>query len=211
MGPRPWPIAFSADGPTGACQLAASLGGMAVSQPLNEPQSQTTWHQCPAGSFSQSVQHGSDRARPSVPLVMWARDAAYDYGAGRYLSDRHQVRQHRQRPCRRRPVGSDRCPFHGWDPVCDSNCFSRSFRGVWHRLFDGRRFVPVVSEVDRPDPSRRSRDSPGHVLWRQQRTRCLGPCGDIRASVTRLEHSRSDGGGDRVRKARRCEAVPART
>ena len=29
-------------------------GGASVSQPLNEPQSQVTWHQCPAGSFSQS-------------------------------------------------------------------------------------------------------------------------------------------------------------
>ena len=82
-----WPIAFSADGPTGACQLAASLGGTAVSQPLNEPQRQITWHQCPVGSFSQSVNTAAIATAPSVPLVMWARDAAYDYGAGHYLSD----------------------------------------------------------------------------------------------------------------------------
>ena len=81
-----WPIAFSADGPSGACQLAASLGGGSVSQPLNEPQSQITWHQCPAGSFSQSVNTASVPSGASVPLVMWARDAAYDYSAGRYLS-----------------------------------------------------------------------------------------------------------------------------
>ncbi len=81
-----WPIAFSADGPTGACQLAASLGGVSVSQPVNEPQDQTTWHQCPAGSFSQSFNTASVPSGSSVPLVMWARDAAYDYGAGAYLS-----------------------------------------------------------------------------------------------------------------------------
>jgi hypothetical protein len=44
-----WPIAFSADGPSGACQLAATLGGVSVSQSVNEPQTQVTWHQCPAG------------------------------------------------------------------------------------------------------------------------------------------------------------------
>jgi hypothetical protein len=81
-----WPIAFSADGPSGACQLAATLGGLSVSQPVNEPQSQTTWHQCPAGSFSQSFNTASVGSGSSVPLVMWARDAAYDYGAGAYLS-----------------------------------------------------------------------------------------------------------------------------
>jgi hypothetical protein len=82
-----WPVAFSADGPTGACQLAATLGGVSISQPLNEPQSQTTWHQCPAGSFSQSVNTASVASGSSVPLTMWARDAAYDYAAGQYLSN----------------------------------------------------------------------------------------------------------------------------
>ena len=81
-----WTIAFSADGPTGACQLSASLGGASVSQPLNEPQSQITWHQCPAGSFSQSFNTAAVASGPGVPLVMWARDAAYDYGAGHYLA-----------------------------------------------------------------------------------------------------------------------------
>ena len=81
-----WPIAFTADGPSGACQLAASLGGASVSQPLNEPQSQTTWHQCSAGSFSQSFNTAAVGSASGVPLVMWARDAAYDYQAGAYLS-----------------------------------------------------------------------------------------------------------------------------
>jgi hypothetical protein len=81
-----WPIAFSADGPTGACQLAATLGGLSVSQPVNEPQSQTTWHQCPAGTFDQSFNTASVSSGAAVPLVMWARDAAYDYAAGSYLS-----------------------------------------------------------------------------------------------------------------------------
>jgi len=81
-----WPIAFTADGPSGACQLAASLGGVSVSQPLNEPQSQTTWHQCAAGSFSQSFNTAAVGSASAVPLVMWARDAAYDYGASAYLS-----------------------------------------------------------------------------------------------------------------------------
>ena len=82
-----WTIAFSADGPSGACQLAASLGGASVSQPLNEPQSQTMWHQCSAGSFSQSFNTAAVGSASAVPLVMWARDAAYDYSAGHYLSD----------------------------------------------------------------------------------------------------------------------------
>ena len=81
-----WPVSFTADGPTGACQLAASVGGVSVSQPLNEPQSQTTWHQCSAGSFSQSFNTAAVGSGPGVPLVMWARDAAYDYQAGAYLS-----------------------------------------------------------------------------------------------------------------------------
>jgi hypothetical protein len=79
-------VAFYADGPSGACQLSATLGGLSVSQPVNEPQSQTTWHQCPAGSFSQSFNMASVASGSSVPLVMWARDAAYDYSAGAYLS-----------------------------------------------------------------------------------------------------------------------------
>ena len=81
-----WPVAFWANGPTGACQLAATLGGVSVSQPVNEPQSPITWHQCPASSFSQSFNTASVPSGGSVPLVMWARDAAYDYGAGAYLS-----------------------------------------------------------------------------------------------------------------------------
>ena len=82
-----WPVTFSADGPTGACQLAATLGSVSISQPLNEPQSQTTWHQCSAGTFSQSVDTASVASGASVPLSMWARDAAYDYSAGHYLSN----------------------------------------------------------------------------------------------------------------------------
>ncbi len=81
-----WPIAFSADGPSGACQLAATLDGVSVSQPVNEPQNQVTWHQCPAGSFDQSFNTASVDSRASVPLVMWARDAAYDFVGGFYLS-----------------------------------------------------------------------------------------------------------------------------
>ena len=81
-----WPVSFSADGPSGACQLAASLGGVSVSQPVTEPQSPTAWHQCSAGSFSQSFNTASVGSGASVPLVMWARDAAYDYQAGSYLS-----------------------------------------------------------------------------------------------------------------------------
>jgi hypothetical protein len=81
-----WPVAFTANGPTGACQLDATLGGVPVSQPLNEPDNQTVWHQCPASSFSQSVETAT---LPSgvVPLSMWARDAAYDFQTGAYLSD----------------------------------------------------------------------------------------------------------------------------
>ena len=81
-----WPVAFFADGPSGACQLAATLGGLSVSQPVSEPQSQTRWHQCSAGSFSQSFNTASVGSGGSVPLVMWARDAAYDYTAHAYLS-----------------------------------------------------------------------------------------------------------------------------
>jgi len=78
-----WPVA---DGPTGACQLTASLGGVSVSQPVNEPSNQTAWHQCPAALFAQSFNTASVSSGPSVPLVMWARDAAYDYTAHAYLS-----------------------------------------------------------------------------------------------------------------------------
>jgi hypothetical protein len=81
-----WPVAFSADGPTGACQLAASLGGVSVSQPITEPQNVTTWHQCAAGAFSQSFNTASVPSGSSIPLVMWARDAAYDYQANAYVA-----------------------------------------------------------------------------------------------------------------------------
>jgi len=53
---------------------------------LNEPQSQTAWHQCSGGSFSQSFNTAAVASASGVPLVMWARDAAYDYQAGAYLS-----------------------------------------------------------------------------------------------------------------------------
>jgi hypothetical protein len=81
-----WPVAFSADGPSGACQLNAAINGVAISQAVTNPQTQTSWHQCPAGSFSQSVStvplpSGSDT------LAMWARDAAFDSTANAYLSD----------------------------------------------------------------------------------------------------------------------------
>ena len=100
-----WPIGFSADGPTGACRLSASLAGASVSQPLNEPQSQITWHQCPAGSFSQSFNTAAVASGPGVPLVMWARDAAYDYGAGHYcFRPGNEQCEHRQRPRRCDPV-----------------------------------------------------------------------------------------------------------
>jgi hypothetical protein len=82
-----WPVVFSADGPTGACQLRASIGGVSISQPLNEPQSQTAWHQCSAGTFSQSVNTASVASGSSIPVTVWARDAAYDYSAGQYLSN----------------------------------------------------------------------------------------------------------------------------
>jgi hypothetical protein len=81
-----WPIAFTADGPSGACQLSAALGGISVSQPVNEPQVQTTWHQCSAGSFSQDFDTASVGSGGGIPLTMSARDAAYDYTAGRYLA-----------------------------------------------------------------------------------------------------------------------------
>lgn len=80
-----WPISFVADGPTGACQLNATLAGMSVSQTVNEPQNQASWHQCPAGWFAQMVDTASVGSG-TVPVSMWARDAAYDYGAGHYLS-----------------------------------------------------------------------------------------------------------------------------
>jgi hypothetical protein len=81
-----WPVAFTADGPSGACQLAATLAGLSVSEPVNEPLSNITWHQCPAGSFSQSFNTASVASGPSVPLVMSAHDAAYDYTARAHLS-----------------------------------------------------------------------------------------------------------------------------
>ncbi len=81
-----WPVSFTADGPTGACQLAASVGSVSVSQPVNEPQNQTTWHQCPAGYFAQSLDTASFPSQAGSPLRMWARDAAYDFANSAYLS-----------------------------------------------------------------------------------------------------------------------------
>ena len=81
-----WPIAFSADGPTGACALAATVDGLSISQTVIEPQTQVTWHQCAAGQFSQQFNTASIGSGAGVPIAMWARDAAYDYGAHTYLS-----------------------------------------------------------------------------------------------------------------------------
>lgn len=81
-----WPIAFTADGPSGACQLTATLAGTSVSQPVNEPIVQTTWHQCPAGSFSQEFDTASIESGGRIPLSMEAHDAAYDYADHRFLS-----------------------------------------------------------------------------------------------------------------------------
>lgn len=82
-----WPIAFTADGPSGACRMNATLGTSAVSQTVSQPVSQIVWHQCPAGSFSQVVDTASIGSGAGIPLSMWASDAAYDYQAGHYLSD----------------------------------------------------------------------------------------------------------------------------
>jgi hypothetical protein len=79
-----WPVSFGADEPTGACQLAASFGEVSVSEPLTQPQDQTVWHQCPAATFSQSFNTASVASGSNVPLVMWARDAAYDSSTGTY-------------------------------------------------------------------------------------------------------------------------------
>lgn len=81
-----WPITFSADGPSGACQASAALDGTSVSQPVNEPTDPVSWHQCPTAVFSQLFDTASVRDGPDVPLTMWARDAAFDYLAGHYLS-----------------------------------------------------------------------------------------------------------------------------
>ncbi|WP_249012207.1 hypothetical protein [Conexibacter sp. DBS9H8] len=74
-----WPVAFSADGPTGACEMDATLNGIAVSEPLVQPANDTTWHQCPAGSFDQPYNTASAPSQAGVPLSMWAQDAAWDY------------------------------------------------------------------------------------------------------------------------------------
>jgi hypothetical protein len=76
-----WPIAFSADGPSGACRMNATLGSVQVSQTVTQPINQTIWHQCPAGSFSQMFDTASVPSGPGVPLTMWAGDASYDYQA----------------------------------------------------------------------------------------------------------------------------------
>ncbi len=49
-----WPIAFTADGPSGVCQMNAARW-ITQRQPdqSTQPASQIVWHQCPAGSFSQ--------------------------------------------------------------------------------------------------------------------------------------------------------------
>ena len=82
-----WPIAFHADGPSGICRMDAAVNNVSVSQTVNQPNSQIVWHQCPAGSFSQVVDTASIGSAAGIPLSMWASDAAYDYQAGRYLSD----------------------------------------------------------------------------------------------------------------------------
>ena len=82
-----WPIAFTADGPSGICRMNATLASTAVSQTINQAGKQTVWHQCPAGSFSQVVDTASIGTAAGVPLTMWASDAAYDYQAGHYNSD----------------------------------------------------------------------------------------------------------------------------
>jgi hypothetical protein len=53
---------------------------------VSEPQNQISWHQCPSGLFAQTFDTASIGSGAGVPLTMWARDAAYDYGTGQYMS-----------------------------------------------------------------------------------------------------------------------------
>ena len=160
-----WPIAFSADGPTGACQLAASLAGASVSQPLNEPQSQVTWHQCPAGSFSQSFNTAAVASGAGVPLVMWARDAAYDYGAGQYLSGTatsYVNIDNDSGECQRLRANDAPSTAGTQYVTATGDCWS--FRCLGHRLFGRRRSVSVVSAAKRADTGGRDWSPPGHVV-----------------------------------------------
>ena len=164
-----WTIAFSADGPSGACQLSASLGGANVSQPLNEPQSQITWHQCPAGSFSQSFNTAAVASGAGVPLVMWARDAAYDYSAGHYLSSAVTSNVNIDNdPVGVTSVGPDGRAVDGGHAVRDGDRLGWTVRCVRHRVLGRRVSVSVVSAGERAGAGGRGGSSQGHVLRRQQ-------------------------------------------
>ena len=205
-----WTIAFSADGPTGACQLSASLGGASVSQPLNEPQSQITWHQCPAGSFSQSFNTAAVASGAGVPLVMWARDAAYDYSAGHYLSSAVTSNVNIDND----PVGvslsgpTDAPSTAGTQYVTATGsagpagvsgigCSVDGSPSQWYPQASVQ--VPVAGVGVHRVTCYSANNCPGRV----------GECRDVSAAVVDAEHPPADGGRDRLREARRLAAVPA--
>ena len=177
-----WPVAFSADGPSGACQLAASFGGASVSQPLNEPQSQTRWHQCSAGLVLSVVQHRGDRvgsscaagdvgARCRLRLQRWALSVRH----------RHKVREYRQRTGERQLVRSDGCALDCGYAIRDGHGLGWPVRRVRHRVLGRRCPISVVCAGERADPGCGGRCSSGDLLQRQQRERCVRSRRDVGA------------------------------
>ena len=205
-----WPIAFSADGPSGACQLSATLGGASVSQPLNEPQSQITWHQCTAGSFSQSFNTAAVASGAGVPLVMWARDAAYDYSAGHYLSAAVTSNVNIDNdPVSVSLSGPTDAPSTAGTQYVTATGIGWAIGCVRHRLLDRRLSVSVASAGDRAGAGRRSWSSQGHLLQRQQRRGPVRECRDVGTTDLDDQHPPADCERDRVREARRLAALPA--
>ena len=160
-----WPIAFSADGPTGACQLSASLGWrerVAAAQRAAESGRRGT--SARRARSRQSFNTAAVASGAGVPLVMWARDAAYDYSAGHYLSGTATSYVNIDNdPVSVSVVGPTDAPSTAGTQYVTATGSAGPSGVVGHRLFARRRSVSVVSERERAGAGERDRSPHGSL------------------------------------------------
>ena len=199
-----WPIAFTADGPSGICRMNATLGATAVSQTISQSGKQTVWHQCPAGSFSQIVDTASIGTAAGVPLTMWASDAAYDYQAGHYNSDTVTKSVNIDNS----PVGlglsgpTDAPSTAGAQTItATAQAGPSGVRGIWCSV-DGRRSDSTEARASRSGLG----DRAAHrgLLRREQRSRRKWATGTVSGPDLADDDPRADGQHGFVRPRSQC-------
>ena len=191
--------------PTGRPERASSRRHSAGSA----SRSQSTSHRArPPGT---SVPRGRSLSRstrllsgsgPSVPLVMWARDAAYDYAASAYLSSAVTKYVNIDNdPVTVSMSGPTDAPDHSRRAVRHRDRLGRASGRGRAFLLAERRARPVVPRLECPRGGAEPRSELRHVLSGQQRSRRGRQPGVVRARVVDAQHPSAHDGRALVRLA----------